>query len=307
MLFSQLFAGDALLQGGSRTASTGTHFANAEHEERPRRWARSRQRCWTGDPAALPVHGVDSDYGSETAAAVHRFKVEVLGVPPSSQVIDDVGPQTVLKLDKIRLAAEQPPDPAAATVFVRQDVFALAAGGCARFTRSCAPTPSQSEGCKRNAGPAHTAGGAWRTTPQIHGMDPDPQDEGCQNQCQHISWFFLPWHRMYLFFFESICRSIIQGPPDVPDAIKATWALPYWDTTGPTTPAAAGLSGGVHGDGIIENPLREEVRRPFVNTGEVALDPFQTGALVWFPEQSVPGGGGAQLRRHVDRAPPHVR
>src|SRR3954453_15139375 len=25
-------------------------------------------------------------------------------------------------------------------------------------------------------------------------------------QCQHNSWFFLPWHRMYLHFFEQIVK-----------------------------------------------------------------------------------------------------
>lgn len=43
-------------------------------------------------------------------------------------------------------------------------------------------------------------------------------------QCQHNSWFFLPWHRMYLHHFEQIIIGHIRrlgGPPD--------WALPYWD------------------------------------------------------------------------------
>lgn len=43
-------------------------------------------------------------------------------------------------------------------------------------------------------------------------------------QCQHNSWFFLPWHRMYLHFFEQIVLAEVVnqgGPKD--------WALPYWD------------------------------------------------------------------------------
>ena len=43
-------------------------------------------------------------------------------------------------------------------------------------------------------------------------------------QCQHGSWFFLPWHRMYLGYFEQIVRSIVVqlgGPND--------WTLPYWN------------------------------------------------------------------------------
>lgn len=44
------------------------------------------------------------------------------------------------------------------------------------------------------------------------------------NQCQHNSWFFLPWHRMYLHHFEQIVGSFVEqlgGPAD--------WALPYWN------------------------------------------------------------------------------
>ncbi len=44
------------------------------------------------------------------------------------------------------------------------------------------------------------------------------------NQCQHASWFFLPWHRIYLAYFEQIVQAAITplgGPDD--------WALPYWN------------------------------------------------------------------------------
>jgi tyrosinase len=46
--------------------------------------------------------------------------------------------------------------------------------------------------------------------------------------CQHQSWYFLPWHRMYLSFFERIIMKIVvdeeKGPSD--------WALPYWNYSG---------------------------------------------------------------------------
>ncbi len=47
-------------------------------------------------------------------------------------------------------------------------------------------------------------------------------------QCQHQSWYFLPWHRGYLYAFEEIVRSAVislGGPAD--------WALPYWDYSVP--------------------------------------------------------------------------
>jgi tyrosinase len=42
------------------------------------------------------------------------------------------------------------------------------------------------------------------------------------NFCPHQNWWFLPWHRPYLFYFESICRDLLQD---------STFSLPYWDWT----------------------------------------------------------------------------
>ncbi|WP_027581707.1 tyrosinase family protein [Bradyrhizobium sp. Ai1a-2] len=52
----------------------------------------------------------------------------------------------------------------------------------------------------------------------------DPDAEGFWNQCQHGSWYFLPWHRAYLAAFEAILLDAIvkKGGP-------ADWALPYWN------------------------------------------------------------------------------
>lgn len=40
--------------------------------------------------------------------------------------------------------------------------------------------------------------------------------------CPHSNWFFLPWHRSYLAWFEDICREAIGDE---------SFALPYWDWT----------------------------------------------------------------------------
>ncbi|HTO66588.1 MAG TPA: tyrosinase family protein [Bradyrhizobium sp.] len=43
-------------------------------------------------------------------------------------------------------------------------------------------------------------------------------------QCQHGSWYFLPWHRGYLIGFEKLIRATVKalkGPDD--------WTLPYWN------------------------------------------------------------------------------
>lgn len=52
-------------------------------------------------------------------------------------------------------------------------------------------------------------------------------------QCQHQSWYFLPWHRGYLYAFEEIVRNAVValgGPTD--------WALPYWNYSLTNDPAA---------------------------------------------------------------------
>ena len=78
---------------------------------------------------------------------------------------------------------------------------------------------------------------SWRYQAAIHGYDgtmpelralEQPGDPRTQApywaQCQHHGWFFLPWHRGYLGYFERIVRKTIidLGGP-------AEWALPYWD------------------------------------------------------------------------------
>jgi tyrosinase-like protein len=56
----------------------------------------------------------------------------------------------------------------------------------------------------------------------IHGTYSAPLP--LQNQCEHESWFFFPWHRIYLFYFERIVRQAVveEGGP-------ADWTLPYWN------------------------------------------------------------------------------
>ena len=49
------------------------------------------------------------------------------------------------------------------------------------------------------------------------------------NSCPHGCWFFLPWHRAYLVYFERICRKVTGD---------SNFALPYWNwTSSPSIPA----------------------------------------------------------------------
>ena len=82
---------------------------------------------------------------------------------------------------------------------------------------------------------------SWPYLARIHGTDVDPATwpNGVDdwNSCQHGSWYFLPWHRMYLHYFEKIVRKQIvdlNGP--------VNWALPFWDYS--ADPARSGCRPG---------------------------------------------------------------
>lgn len=122
--------------------------------------------------------------------------------------------------------------------------------------------------------------GSWRYQAAIHAYsrneDPfaSPSDRlpslshrrRFWNQCQHGSWYFLPWHRMYLGFFEQIVRShiVALGGPD-------DWALPYWNYSDE------------------ENPDARFVRREFL---EDLLPDGSPNSLAQ-AERGPTGGGGA--------------
>ena len=54
----------------------------------------------------------------------------------------------------------------------------------------------------------------WYRNALIHMLD-----------CPHGNWWFLPWHRGYLGWFEQTCRAVSKDPD---------FALPYWDWTATT-------------------------------------------------------------------------
>jgi tyrosinase len=107
------------------------------------------------------------------------------------------------------------------------------------------------------------------------------------NQCQHNSWFFLPWHRMYLLHFERIvARHVVElGGP-------AEWALPYWnysrDANARLLPAA--FRNPTMADGTA-NPLYVEERHPLANQGRQFADPFDADPSFALNETDFSGTG----------------
>jgi len=97
-------------------------------------------------------------------------------------------------------------------IFVRQEVRSLGDDTLEWYARAVARMWER---------PA-TETTSWIYQAAIHGSYDTPKD--LYNQCKHGSWYFLAWHRMYLYYFESIVRAAIvelDGPAD--------WSLPYWN------------------------------------------------------------------------------
>lgn len=67
---------------------------------------------------------------------------------------------------------------------------------------------------------------SWAFQANIHGYNASEERQVYRGwgSCQHGSWWFLPWHRGYLLYFERILR-VYSGDPNL--------TLPYWDWTNP--------------------------------------------------------------------------
>lgn len=70
----------------------------------------------------------------------------------------------------------------------------------------------------------------WQQLDYLSSSDQMPSNSDVATywqQCQHGSWYFVPWHRGYLLGLEAVIRDAIAplgGPAD--------WALPYWNYFG---------------------------------------------------------------------------
>lgn len=111
------------------------------------------------------------------------------------------------------------------------------------------------------------------------------------DQCQHQSWYFLPWHRGYLLALEDVLRKEIElqgGPHD-------TWALPYWnyfaDGENALPPAFRSAD---WPDGTGDNPLFVVQRwGPMGGTSPFDIASVTNLDAIGDPAFSGPGGGGS--------------
>ena len=137
---------------------------------------------------------------------------------------------------------------------------------------------------------------SWVFQAAIHGSNGavPPAFADTWNSCQHGSFFFLSWHRMYLYFFERIVRKA-SG--------RATFALPYWDY-GPAANRA--LPPAFRLPATAANQLFVAERDPSINSGAVvpASATLSSAAMATTLFGS-PGGSGLGFGGQTMASPVH--
>jgi len=123
-------------------------------------------------------------------------------------------------------------------------------------------------------------------------LPPVSERDAFWRQCQHGTWFFLPWHRMYLAYFEQIVASTVErlGGP-------GGWALPYWNVSDPARPETRTLPCAFREARLPDgspNPLRIDQRARGVNDGDevVGRGDVSLDCLCEPEFQGRPSGGG---------------
>ncbi len=102
----------------------------------------------------------------------------------------------------------------------------------------------------------------WRFQAAIHGRrnqfgNADTSNEFWSN-CQHGSWYFLPWHRMYLAAFELIVQHVLEDE---------TWSLPYWYSIDPDDADKSSLPPAFLDVTLDDNNLQTDERSEIARSG----------------------------------------
>jgi len=132
----------------------------------------------------------------------------------------------------------------------------------------------------------------WTNWANIHGS---PSGTGpLWATCQHGNWWFFPWHRMYLLYFEAAIRHFSND---------ATFALPYWDYTDTTQRALPPM----FRTPTTGNPLFVSNRGAGINNGN-QLPPSAVSftAAFTFTNFASPAGSGASFGGQTLPTPTHL-
>jgi len=144
---------------------------------------------------------------------------------------------------------------------------------------------------------------SWQYLAAVHGR---PTSDGAEDhsdplwsQCQHGSWYFFPWHRMYLLTLESFIQHFSGD---------AQWSVPYWyaiDLDDPSTdvvPKAFLDSDGDNSLYVEERSTRARNGQPIFGSDQVKGYGTAFVANLQLPNFSVahtlkrPSYGGAEFK-----------
>jgi Common central domain of tyrosinase/Polyphenol oxidase middle domain len=146
---------------------------------------------------------------------------------------------------------------------------------------------------------------SWSFQAKIHGTHDDIPDAFADvwATCQHGTFFFLSWHRMYIHFFDRILRA--AAGPGHPD-----FALPYWNYS---VPAQRALPIAFRTPATSGNPLFTSRRRASRNAGAPlpvsATVDTEARATINFvsPRGSGRSFGGQEADGPIHQTGPHGR
>src|SRR5579872_6875584 len=130
---------------------------------------------------------------------------------------------------------------------------------------------------------------SWSYQAAVHDADEVPSNlTRFWAWCQHGCAYFLPWHRIYLFYFEKLIADTVASRLGGP----ADWSLPYWNYSDAGNPNAAVLPPAFRDR---NSPLFVQQRDPRINDGRplnrFAVDLSCLGEAVFFGEGQGSGGG----------------
>jgi hypothetical protein len=135
---------------------------------------------------------------------------------------------------------------------------------------------------------------SWIFQANIHGTFAPPQP--AWNECQHGSFLFLSWHRMYLYWLERILRAA-SGNPNL--------ALPYWNWT---NAAQRALPVAFRQPAAASNSLFVPGRATGMNngTGQLPESAVQIGTAMSYPNFSSPVNSGESFGGRRVTQPIHL-
>lgn len=139
----------------------------------------------------------------------------------------------------------------AQTQFVRQSI--------AIFSQDAATVTAFRAGVRVMKSRGSSNPTSWGYQANIHGIPSGTTLRPQWATCNHGTWFFLPWHRMYLYWFERILRNASRDP---------NFALPYWNYKDATQRKLPLI---FRSPANSTNPLYEVNRRSSINAGTSGL------------------------------------